>query len=369
MVMRRSIRYYSIFLLLLLTSCQQNVSEPFLPEKSISPEQEQPNKEDTILPLSELNGNFDCVIGWLSDEEILYITRQQSDYQINSYHIETGANKIIFTISEPIIEARIHPNLSKIAIVTSSNSLSASIHFYSLAGQELDKLTIESSELYWDWHPTQADEIFFSAFYEDWTFDSFVYSSGTKEMKRFETNDPFGKWGKESSIYTINWPENDSLSGGTLREVNTVTMKEAESDATNIIHVSATNDVEVRVSISDDQQKFLYTLIRYRDGKSTTFELPAISNYSQWFVPEIEWLSDGTMLTYEASQSGLMDDIPSDFDLVQLSITEPMKTILKGPYESFSCNPSGQYCLTGVQLENLLKVKSGETLPWITLQE
>ena len=368
--MRHFVKLGSIFLLLLLTSCQPNVSKPILPEKAIStePEREPPIQEVTIKPLTELNGDFERIIGWLSDQEILYITRLQSNYLLNAYHVKSGENRTLLTITEPIIEVRIHPSLTEIAVVTSSNSLSASIQIFSSAGVEVDKLTIESSELYWDWHPTQSNDIFFSAFYEDWTFDSFFYSSLSKEMKRFETNDPFGKWGKESSIYTINWPENDTLSGGSLREINTIDMTSKDSEST-IIYVEASDGVEVRVSISNDQQTFLYTLMRYQDGKSTTFELPAISNYSQWFVPEIDWLNDGSMLTYESSQAGLMDEIPSEFDLVQLSIDKPKKTILEGPYESFACNPSGLICLTGVQLEKLLDVESGEIHSWITLEE
>ncbi|MGB3259780.1 hypothetical protein [Paenisporosarcina sp.] len=364
------VRLGTIFLFLLLTSCQPNVSEPTLPEKSISiePERETPIQEEKIKPLTELNGDFEQIIGWLTDQEILYITRIQSNYLLNAYHVESGENRTLLTITEPIIEVRIHPSLTKIAVVTSSNSLSASIQIFSTAGEELDKLTIESSELYWDWHPTQTNDIFFSAFYEDWTFDSFVYSSNTKEMKRIETNDPFGKWGKESSIYTINWPENDTLSGGSLREINTVDMTSKDSDS-NIIYVEAADGVEVTVSISNDQQNFLYTLVRHQDGKSTTFELPAISNYSQWFVPNIEWLRDGTMLTYESSKAGLMDEIPSEFNLVQLSIDKPKNTILEGRYESFACNPSGRICLTGVQLEKLLEVESGKIHSWITLGE
>ena len=368
--MRHIVRMSGIFLLLLLTSCKPNVSEPTLTKKPISILPEPPISEETIKPLTELNGNFERITGWLSDQEILYITRQQSNYMLNVYHIKSGENRILLTITEPIIEVRIHPSLSKIAVVTSSNSLSASIHFFSTIGEELDKVTIESSELYWDWHPANSNDIFFSAFYEDWTFDSFVYSIETKDMTRFVTNDPFGKWGKESSIYTINWPENDTLSGGTLREMNTRDMTSQDVNfSSDVIYVEATDDVEVRVAISDDQQKFLYTLVRYQDGKSTTFELPAISNYSQWYVPEIEWLRDGTMLTYEASESGLIDEISSDFDLVRLSIDEPKNTILEGPHESFACNPSGIICLTGVQLEKLMDVESGEIHSWITLQE
>jgi hypothetical protein len=78
--------------------------------------------------------------------------------------------------------------------------------------------------MYWDWDSSHNDQLFFSAFNEEWTFDSFVYSGKTKEINRIETMDPFGKWGYDSTILIINWPENDALSGGALREINSKTI-------------------------------------------------------------------------------------------------------------------------------------------------
>ena len=368
--MKRGITFMLV-LLTIISGCQPTSTT----EISISPkeslhEQEKPFEPKEVNLLSIQSENFERVVGWLSNEEILYVTRQGSDFSLITYHIETGEKKEITKIDVPILEVRIHPDLTKLAVVTSHNSLSATIHIFSVLGDEIDELIIESSEMYWDWDSLNNEQLFFSAFYEDWSFDSFVYSSVKKEVRRIETSDPFGKWGYESTIHSINWPPDDSLSGGTLREVDVDTMSFKDSIETNIIFVESYKEINLTVRISENQQLFLYTLINRVDGKNKSYEMPAISNYSQWFVPEVEWLDDGTMITYQALESGLMDSIESDYTLVQLSSEDTNKqSIWQGPYESFSCSPKGSHCLIGVQLGELLDVGSGTVRQWIEIKE
>ena len=322
-----------------------------------------------VQPLSVPVDQFERVVGWLSDQEIAYIIRDQNEFHIQTYHIKTGAIREILTISEPILEVRIHPNLDKIGVVTSENILSASIHIYSVIGEKIDELIIESSEMYWDWDSSQSQQIFFSAFYEDWSFDSFIYSTETKELKRVDSADPFGKWGSDSNLNVINWQEGESLTGGAILNIDSETMKVQELPGNHTIYMESSNEMSMKVSISADQQFFIYTLIRTEDGKTTSFELPSISNYSQWFIPEIEWLSDGTIFTFEAKESGLMDTISPEYSLVKLSIDSTKKVVHKGPYQSFACAPLGESCLIGAQLENLLFVGSGESSSWIEVIE
>lgn len=357
-----------LILFIMISGCEPTTTtEISIPPKETLLEQEKP-KEVNLLPIR--SENFERVVGWLSNEEILYVTRQGSDFSLSTYHIETAVKKEITKIDAPILEVRIHPDLTKLAVVTSDNSLSATIHIFSVLGDEIDELIIESSEMYWDWDSLNNDQLFFSAFYEDWTYDSFVYSSVKKEVSRIGTSDPFGKWGYESTIHTINWPPDDSLSGGVLREVNVDTMSFKDSIESNIIFVESFKEINLTVRISENQQLFLYTLTNRVDGKNKTYEMPAVSNYSQWFVPEVEWLGDGTMITYQAAESGLMDSIPSDYTLVKLSSADIQEQpIWKGPYESFTCSPIGSHCLIGVQLEGLLVVGSGTKRPWIEIKE
>jgi hypothetical protein len=356
---------------MIVSGCQPTTPPELLkPSKVTKTEQEKLFIKEEVSRLSIPRVNFDRVVGWVTNEEILYVTRQQSQSSLRLYHTETGESNEITKIVDPIIEVRIHPDLTKLAVVTSSNSLSATIHIFSISGEKIDELTVESSEMYWDWDSSHNDQLFFSAFYEDWTFDSFVYLGKTKEINRIETTDPFGKWGYDSTIQMINWPENDALSGGSLRELNSKTMSFQDSTDSTIIYVESYKEMNLIVRISEDQQLFLYTVINITDGNSATYEMPAISNYSQWFVPEIDWLDDGTIVTFVAKESGLMDTIPKDFTLVQLTHETTSNTsIWEGPYEPFTCTPSGQLCLVGVELKGILKVGSNVLKPWIEIIE
>jgi len=355
--------------LLLLTGCQPSASKVPITDETSPDKIAQIPDEKQVIPFTLPEAIFDRVVGWLSNQEVLYITRKQQEFQLHAYNIETGKSRSVLAISDPILEVRIHPDLTRIAAVTSSNSLSATIHIFSITGEKVDELTIESSEMYWDWNSNQASQIFFSAFYEDWSFDSFVYTGETKELNRVDTTDPFGKWGHNSIINVINWLEADSLKGGTIREIDSETMSVKDLQGIHTIYKEANKEGDVTVSISDNQQTFIYTLANIKEGGTSTFELPSISNYSQWSIPEIEWLSDGSLITYEASESGLIDSISSVYKLVRLSRDGNKTLLMEGAYQPFTCAPSGNQCLIGVQLEEMLMVESGEVIPWIDIKE
>jgi len=353
----------------LLTGCQPDSPEALQPEESIpsNPAEPSTTEEPPVLSLSD--GSFEQVAGWLSDDEILYITREKSQFKLNSYNLQSAETKNLHSMDDSILEVRIHPDLTRIAVVTSDNALSATIHILSVTGEKMDELTIESSEMYWDWNTSEPDKLFFSAFYEDWSFDSFVYSSDSKDLIRVDTSDPFGKWGSESSINVIVWKENDSLTGGKIRKISSESMIFEDLLAENIIYTESYKEVDVTVSISEDKQSFIYTVVNGYDQKTSTFEMPAISNYSQWFIPEIEWLSDGTILTFEAKEAGLMDTISAVYSLVSLSADNGKTVYYEGPYQSFACAPTGHRCLVGMQLEELLIVESGKTISWLEINE
>ena len=357
-----------LILLFIISGCQPKSTEISNPPKESLIKEEKLVEFKEVSPLFIQSENLERVIGWLSNDEILYVTRQGFEFSLLSYDIVTGESKEITKISDPIIEVKIHPDLTRLAVVTSRNSLSATIHIFSVLGEDIDELIIESSEMYWDWNSLNNEQLFFSAFYEDWTFDSFVYSSDKKELNRINTTDPFGKWGHDSTLQTILWPQNDALSGGAIRELNIETNAFEDSIDSNIIYVESFREITLTVRISEDQKLFLYSLTNIRDGKSATYEMPAVSNYSQWFVPEVEWLADGSMMTYQAAESGLMDTIPTDYEIVHLTPeATDKKSVWKGPYEPFTCSPLGTHCLKGVQLEEMFVVESGRVEPWIEI--
>jgi hypothetical protein len=360
-----------VLVLLFITGCQPDTGsqEEITPEQSIPSDFKDSASEENPSILSITGGSFDRVAGWLSDEEILYVTREQNQFKLNTYNLQTEKIENLQTMDDSILEVRIHPDLTRIAVVTSSNTLSATIHIFSLNGEQLDELTIESSEMYWDWNTNEPDKLFFSAFYEDWSFDSFVYSSETKELERVETSDPFGKWESVSSLNMIIWEDNDALTGGTIRKISSENMSFKDLPVQNIIYTESYNEVDMTVAISEDQQSFIYTLDYENGQKTATYELPAISNYSQWFIPEIEWLSDGSLMTFEAKEPGLMDTISTTYSLVRLSVENEKTMHYEGPYQSFACAPAGDRCLVGMQLEELLKVENGEIIPWLEIKE
>jgi hypothetical protein len=106
-----------LILLNIISGCQPTTTtEISIPPQDTLPKPEKPLGPKEANHLSIQSENFERVVGWLSNEEILYVTRLGSDFNLSTYHIKTGEKKEITKIDDPILEVRIHPDLTKLLL-------------------------------------------------------------------------------------------------------------------------------------------------------------------------------------------------------------------------------------------------------------
>lgn len=309
---------------------------------------------------------FDRVIGWISETEIMFLEKNVEGFHVYTYDINSNIKTHHATVELPINDVMIHPSKSHFTLLMSENSLQAIIAIYEMGGTKVDELTIESSEIVFEWHPSQVELMTVTAFYEDWTFDTFMYSSKTQILELISSTQPFLEWASSNELVGVEWKENDALSGGSLTKISISEGSISKSRESNYIFVDYFEDLSLTVQIDQERELFIYKLYDLKNKTEKIFKTPAISNYSQWFIPEIIWTNQESFLTYISPNSGLLDVNQSRLKLMEFSFKpENDRVEFDEGYVQLICSPNGEYCLKGEDLFTISNLHSGQELKWM----
>ncbi|MET1014467.1 MAG: hypothetical protein ABWX61_08150, partial [Paenisporosarcina sp.] len=109
----------------------------------------------------------------------------------------------------------------------------------------------------------------------------------------------------------------------------------------------------------------IYLLTNMKTGGKKKFETPALSNYSQWFIPEIIWTNKESFITFTSPVPGLLDANQPNLVLEEFNIKTKHQLEVEDGYGQLVCSPSGEECLIGDGLSTLINLSSGEKMKWI----
>ncbi len=163
----------------MLASCTKNTIEEDLPVEKNRQDHERVEEveaiENTIKALTADPAKFHFVAGWLSDTEIIFVEKDTGIYTLNTFDILTGETDVLYEESTFIVDVLVHPSKKALLVHTAADSTAATVKIISAEGAILDEISIISSELAIDWNDIDPKLVLISAFYEDWTFDVFLY--------------------------------------------------------------------------------------------------------------------------------------------------------------------------------------------------
>ncbi len=335
--------------------------EAVLPEElPTTPTAEIPSLQ---FPISE----FHSVIGWLSDDEILFTLLNDGEWTVQSYSISTKNWRTIYTSSFPIIQGYVHPTKETILLHTSNSSSSAEVQIIHKNGQLVQSLSFESAELYLDWHPTNADLIAFTAFYEDWTYSAFVYDGSTQNLTEIEVENPFVKWYDEEQLMVFKWSES-SLDGSELMLYSIKDKTVKETGITHLLDVLVSGDSILYVQINEPKKQYEYRLLQQDTGKSFEWTSPAVSNYSEWVMPSISMDFEGALIAIKSIEAGNQDEFNSKGIISSISL-EGINDLGEINAQPIDCAPNGKVCLGGYEKENWIQLDLLKEQTWITFEE
>ncbi|MCG7345137.1 hypothetical protein MHZ92_13405 [Sporosarcina sp. ACRSL] len=360
-------KYFYLFamIIFLLTGCSEQ-NDPFPTQEDIE-EEPSPVEKETIKPPTPHQfkadpSTFHFIADWLNDSQVVYVDKRDGFYSVNYFDIETGESASVYEDKSFIIDVLIHPSRDYLLVHTSDQPNSAVIKVVGKNGTVQHEVEIDSTELAIEWNRSNPEKILFTAFHEDWSFDLFVFNGDDDSLSIIDLDDPFPKWAGEDRI--IGMSIDHPLDGGVIQIINLETSENEMTDIENVIYFDAFEDRFVIVQ-SIDANSFTYS-VREHDG-SVIFHwtMPAVSNYSEWIVPSIEWLDQDRLIVKGADKSGQLDEMGSGYN-VYLIEDGTIQLILKGlDAGPIKCTPSGRYCLNGYTLEELIDVETKKKYKWI----
>lgn len=361
-----------IILILLLQGCSESKSTEKENEKTAETDSTiitttTSNSSNEFPSISLTSSAFHSVIGWLSNDEILFILLEKGKWTVQSYSVSNDSWKTIYTSAIPIIEGFIHPNKELILLHTSNNSSSAEVQIIHKNGYLVQNLTFESAELYMDWHPTNPNLIVFTTFYEDWSYNTFAYDGSTQSLQSIEVGNPFVKWYDEKHLMLLKGTDSN-LDGNELILYSLQDKTLNETGIKHLIDVRHLGDCMLYIQINEDNNLYEYRLVNIKTEKSFEWTSPAISNYSEWIIPTISSVNSGQIITIKALESGNVDESGEKGIISSISLEgeRELGEVLSQP---IVCSPNGKDCLGGYGLEKWIQLNPLKEKVWIHLDE
>jgi hypothetical protein len=166
-------RLFLLFLvtLTLLTSCKSDDRQSALHSlskiKSIQIHKEFPPKsfyQALSLPISIPKGEFSRAIGWLSNDEFVYMSQSTEGTNLYCYNLKSGKSKILYESKNPIVSTLISPDQAKILIHSSPSTFEGQMNIIDLEGTELFTQGFPSVEMVFEWNQYAPEQLFITAF-------------------------------------------------------------------------------------------------------------------------------------------------------------------------------------------------------------
>ncbi|MHC0035922.1 YqgU-like beta propeller domain-containing protein [Pseudoneobacillus sp. C159] len=366
-----NIRFKLIYMLILflgflviLSSCKAETFNPVLHSKSELNSSQ--NLKDLPpasffsvyqLPIIVPKGNLNRVIGWLSNDEIVYLSQSSEASYLYLHTLSKGKSELLFESEYPIVTGVISPDYQEIIIHSSPSSYEGKVVIINKNGSESFSQSFPSVEMGFEWNQYDANQLFITAFNEDWSFTNYYLELDRKLVTRIDIRKPFAKWTGNRKMAFLDWNDED------ISLLSPLVEKSFDQDerrlADDIFQFDTFLDRLLTITIDGDNQLAKYQFFSKEMSKEASFLIPVLSSYSGWLVPHYELTSEGflSMVPLKSEEADIYQD---GFQLVLYNLQTGKHEVLLEELDNypFTCSPNGKLCLMGYQFEKLLNLKT-----------
>ncbi len=329
-----------------------------LQTKTSSPVKTQVNWK---LPISIPEGEFFKVSGWLSEEELVYITNKEQTSTLYSYNLSSGRSKRLFKSEYPIGSVLISPTKKNILIQAAPSSYEAKITIIDLQGNEKYSQIIPSYELSFEWNPYHESEILISKFKEDWTFQVFLMDFERKVTKELSLPQPFLKWTGENQLAYLNWDNNNQKLFAPLM-IQSLADANKQTVFPKVFQFSTFKNMLLTITVNEQEQtKANYSFYDQKLHLVYAFTIPQLAKFSDWLVPFNDFNeSTHQFITFQPLESTDADTYTEGFQLASYELDNGKSSILfEGlDNEPLALSPSGKASLYGNRFEKLIDLRT-----------
>jgi hypothetical protein len=311
------------------------------------------------LPVSIPEGEFSKACGWLSDEEIVYITNKDQTSSLYSYNLFSGTSKQLYKSEFPIGFVQISPSKKYLLIQSSPSSYEGKMIIIDLGGNEKYSQIIPSYQLAFEWNPYQESQVLISEFQADWTFKVVLVDFEHKWTKELSMPQPFLKWiGKDRLAY-LNWDHNEQKLSAPL-VFHSLANGAEQTYLTQVYQYSAFKNIIMTITVNDKQKKDAkYSFYDKNLHLAYSFTMPQLAKFSDWLVPFYDFNDkQQQFITFRPKSNGDADTYKDGFQLASYDVKKRKSTVLINGLdnEPFSVSPSGEALLYGSRLEKMIEL-------------
>lgn len=315
--------------------------------------------KDWKLPLTVSKGEFFKIAGWISENQILYITNIKQSSNIYIYDFLTGKSKFVFKTDSPIVNVQISPSKKYFLVQSSPSTYEGMIEIINQKGKVSWKHSMASYELEFEWNPYDESKILVSNFNEDWTFKLFLIEMKRSKMKEISVLQPFLQWVNRDEIAYLKWDEKKSTLSAPL-VFKGLEDGEERPVFPGVFHFTVFPDLLLTIE-AKDKTNSTYTFFDKKLKRIFSFSIPQLTNYSDWVVPNYDYIENKKeFIAFSPLESTEADSYTEGFNLVTYNFKDGKhQLILTGLDDApLSCSPLGNTCLYGNSFEKLIDLKT-----------
>ncbi|WP_042458379.1 YqgU-like beta propeller domain-containing protein [Neobacillus dielmonensis] len=360
---KHSVVLLALLLTLLLGACiNQDLShsDSTIKEKTAHTSSVLP-AEQWKLPISIPEGEFYKIIGWASDNEVIYITNQEQTSALYRYNLLSGTSELLYNSNSPIITGLFSPAKQYILIHSSPSSYEGIVTIIDINGNQKMSQSIPSHELNFEWNPFNEAEILVSKFNEDWTFQTFILNIKDKVITELSLPQPFIKWHDEGTVMYLNW---DNEEPGLFAPLMNRSLKDGSETMLieSVIHYNLFKNQLMTITVdSKEPAKSEYSFYNQQLQKTLTFSIPQLAMYSDWLIPYYDYNErKKQFITMQPVSSGDADSYTEGFNLVSYNVNNGNQVLIFKGLENAPVlfSPSGEKLLYGHHFEKVVDVKT-----------
>jgi hypothetical protein len=318
--------------------------------------------ENWKLPISIPEGEFYKISGWISENQVLYITKHKQTSNVYRYNLLSGKSELVYKSEYPIVTVQVSPSKKYILIQSSSTSNEGLVTIIDTKGSEIWKQSMAAYELAFEWNPYNDSEILVSKFNEDWTYKMLLVDlKGSPKATDITLPQPFNKWIDKETIAYINWDNNNPSLFAPLMMKKLGDNKE-RTISPAVFQFTAFRHLLLTITVNQqDQSKAIYSFYDKEKRPITTFTVPQLTKYSDWLVPFNDYNDKKQeFISFRPLKNTEVDSYTEGFQLVSYDLKKgSSKLILAGlKNEPINFSPSGEASLYGNSFEKIIDLKA-----------
>ena len=258
----------------------------------------------TIQPIDQSIESIGRLLGFVSNESLAYVTREEGRFQLIEANIRKGTTRLVYETADPIVEAWIHPLRSHYVVHTAKEG-EEQLQLVDEEGRVERHMPIEASEVYVAPHPSDPLRLAFTLFSSDWTYDVFLYDGEERFTKFIGSPFPFPKW------------DGDQLIGISEQRVGEQTkLLRYDAEKEQVVPLLERPVIETvvkgrdRVDVLVEQNEFVY----YVNGEQA-WTSPLVTSFGEPFVLPFEKVEEG-WVAIRAHEAHTLEEEGASYELI-----------------------------------------------------